>query len=81
MGNYTLRTKQHEDEMIKDAQEYMGAATASKALLMAISKYKEDQETIFKLRKELENERKHSQRMSAGISDFEASMTRLFTLK
>ena len=81
MGNYTIRTDKQQDAMIRDVQSYMDAPTVSKALLTAISKFKEDQETIFRLRRELEQERARSQRMSVAISDFEVSMSRLFALK
>lgn len=81
MGNYTIRTSDQEDIMIKDAQEYIGASTVSKAFLASIAKYKEHEETIFKLRQDLEKERNRSQKMSASISDFESSMARLFASK
>lgn len=81
MGNYTLRTDVQEDSMIKEAQEYMQVSTVSKALLTAISHYKANQETIFRLQRELEQERQRIRHMSRGISDFEESMTRLFALK
>lgn len=54
---------------------------ASKALLIAIRNFKNQKETIFRLERQLEEERRRSQRMSAGISDFEVSMKKLFTLK
>lgn len=81
MGNYTIRTSEKDDAIIKDAQEYLGVSTASKAFLVSISKVKEQNEMILKLQRELAQERKRSQSMSAGIADFEVSMPRLFTLK
>ncbi|MEW5126254.1 hypothetical protein AB1Y57_28250 [Citrobacter freundii] len=81
MGNYTIRTSEKDDAIIKDAQEYLGVSTVSKAFLVSISKVKEQNEMILKLQCELAQERKRSQSMSAGIADFEASMARLFTLK
>lgn len=81
MGNYTIRTSEKDDAIIKDAQEYLGVSTVSKAFLVSISKVKEQNEMILKLQRELAQERNRSQRMSAGIADFEVSMARLFTLK
>ncbi|EHT97544.1 hypothetical protein CKS_5636 [Pantoea stewartii subsp. stewartii DC283] len=67
--------------IIKDAQEYLGVSTVSKAFLTAIGMVKEQNEMILKLQRELTQERQRSLCMSAGIADFEASMARLFTLK
>jgi len=81
MGNFTLRTDEQQDAIIRDAQEAMGVSTASKALLMAISEYIEDQQTIKQLRRELEQERSRSRQLSSAIGDFQDSMTRMFSLK
>lgn len=81
MGNYTIRTSEQDDAIIKDTQEYLGVSTVSKAFLISIRKVKEQNERIMKLERELERERQRSQIMSAGIADFEVSMARLFTLK
>lgn len=81
MGNYTIRTNEQDDVMVKNAQEFMGAATASKAFLIAVGKYKEHKQTIAKLQRELEEERRRVYRLSEGIRTFEESMTALFSLK
>lgn len=81
MGNYTIRTSEQDDVMIKEAQEFIGAATASKAFLTAVAKYKEHKETIAKLERELAAERRRVYQMSTGIKAFEESMTTLFSLK
>lgn len=81
MGNYTIRTSEQDDATIKEAQEYLGASTASKAFLTAIGQVKEQKEMIIKLQRELAQERQRTQKMSDSIADFEDSMTRLFALK
>lgn len=81
MGNYTIRTSEQDDALIKEAQEYLGVSTVSKAFLTAIGQVKEQKEMIIKLQRELAQERQRTQKMSDGIADFEVSMTRLFALK
>lgn len=81
MGNYTIRTNDEQDAMIRDVAQYMDEATVSKAFLTALSTFKEHRETIFKLRRELEQERQRTQKMSGAINDFENSMTRMFAIK
>lgn len=81
MGNYTIRTTDQDDAMIRDVAEYMGLSSVSKAFMLAISQYKQDQDRIFRLERELEKEKARSQLQGKAISDFETSMTRLFELK
>lgn len=81
MGHYTVRTDKQQDDIILEALDCMGEATVSKGLMTAIGSYKQNQETIRRLKNELAQERLRSRDLSEAIGNFESSMSRMFALK
>ena len=80
MGHYTIRTSEEEDQVIRAAQERIGAASVSKAFMAAISVYENHIDEIRALRAALAKEQAHSQALQNGIRQFQGSMSALFSL-
>lgn len=78
MGHYTIRTNEDEDNAIRKAQEHIGAASASKAFMTAITEYQRNRDEISRLRQAQEQARSSS--LAAAVRQFRASMNAMFDL-
>lgn len=80
MGNYTIRTDDEEDQVIRKAQEATGMASASKAFMTAILELQQNREMIAKLRQELAQEKARSSKLAASVQQFRFSLNTMFEL-
>lgn len=80
MGNYTIRTDDDEDQVIRKAQEATGMASASKAFMVAIQELQHNRDTITGLRQELAQERARSRKIAASVQQFRFSLNTMFEL-
>jgi len=80
MGHYTIRTNEDEDNAIRQAQEHIGAASASKAFMTAITEYQRHRDEILRLRQALAQEQARSRSLAASVRQFRTSMNAMFDL-
>lgn len=80
MGHYTIRTNGDDDNAIRQAQEHIGAASASKAFMTAITEYQRNREEILRLRQALAQEQARNRALAASVKQFRASMNAMFEL-
>ena len=80
MGHYTIRTNDDEDNAIQKAQEHIGAASASKAFMTAITEYQRNRDQILRLRQALAQEQARSRALTDSVRQFRASMNAMFDL-
>lgn len=80
MGHYTIRTNGDEDNAIRQAQEHIGSASASKAFMTAITEYQRHRDEIQRLRQALAQEQARSRALTASVQRFRASMNAMFDL-
>lgn len=80
MGNYTIRTNDDEDQVIRKAQEATGMASASKAFMVAIQELQHNRDTIAGLRQEMAQEKARSRKLAASVQQFRFSLHTMFEL-
>lgn len=80
MGHYTIRTTEHEDAAIRQAQERIGEASVSKTFKAAIVAYGEHVDEIHRLKLALAHEQAQLKALTATVKQFQTSMTALFNI-
>ncbi len=80
MGNYTIRTSDEEDNAIRQAQEHIGAASASKAFMAAILEHRANRDEIMRLRQELGQAQSRNKELAQAVRCFHSSMKEMFAL-
>jgi len=78
MGNYTIRTDDEEDQVIRKAQEAIGMASASKAFMVAIQELQHNRDTIASLRQELAQEKAMRKNLAESVQSFRKTMHDMF---
>ncbi|WP_230050738.1 hypothetical protein [Erwinia aphidicola] len=78
MGNYTIRTDDEEDQVIRKAQEATGMASASKAFMVAIQELQHNRDTIASLRQELAQEKAMRKNLAESVQSFRKTMHDMF---